>query len=686
MKRIIFFVVLILSSNNIFSQRVPSIDELMKLFEENKYTCSFTPTAERIPIDYEELYSIYGYDVEDDVSELRKAIDDFCECYLPKYYDEFDKINIELIRLIKNLKENGFEDFQFTSVLAKQVFINLGIIPSELEFKTFPLNVIEKFKLYGFGAIDTIDGKTSGEKYFRGGKSHREPEPWFDLPRPLWYGQSNLVGYSVIQEHDLSKSLDEFKEGDKTVTKIFFGSKDELVKSIYYELVFQKLDNYREWVISDWEKKVICEHRKNTCGECIDKALKIDPAYVIATNVNIRNKPNVSESKVLFQLNKVEWYKYPDYPDSTMTIWTGFDPTPVEIIDSTVTDGNKWYKIKGAKLTKEEIDNLSKWGDWDTVRDSLFNLDDMGNKIRQDNSNREHWIYHTLVHRFQNNSFKDGKYSASKVVEDWMKEIGEKVNFNIDGNEVKGEIEFYSSLYDGVYCKLYGEKSNDGKHLNLKSTCYSEGTEYEGGTYKITLMDNNAFKLTFTNNNRSASSFYRYEFEEDISIDRNIIPNESVGLITSSTTKSALNKLYDKGNIRETIKGTEVIFDNTADNITIEWNDGNLTPKIIRIKNLNSNWKTKEGVGIGSTIKEVEKANGKPFTIYGYEIDVYLAGTVKNWNSGNLQGLNLQFKITKEIPVEVYMKMMGDRGILSNNPLLEKAGLQVENITVGFNK
>ncbi len=424
-----------------------------------------------------------------------------------------------------------------------------------------------------------------------------------------------------------------------------------------------------------------------------------DHAYVIATNVNIRNKPNVSESKVLFQLNKVEWYKdasnFGSESDYTQTNWLSFPATPVEIIDSAITDGNKWYKIKGAKLTKEEASDLSKWGDWDVVKDSLFNLDDMGNKIRQDNSNREHWIYHTLVHRFQNNSFKDGKYSASKVVEDWMKEIGEKVNFNIDGNEVKGEIEFYSSLYDGVYCKLYGEKSNDGKHLNLKSTCYSEGTEYEGGTYKITLMDNNAFKLTFTNNNRSASSFYRYEFEEDISIDRNIIPNESVGLITSSTTKSALNKLYDKGNIRETvvfsyegfdIKGTEVIFDNTADNITIEWNDGNLTPKIIRIKNPNSNWKTKEGVGIGSTIKEVEKANGKPFTIYGYEIDVYLAGTVKNWNSGNLQGLNLQFKITKEIPVEVYMEMMGDRGILSNNPLLEKAGLQVENITVGFNK
>ena len=186
-----------------------------------------------------------------------------------------------------------------------------------------------------------------------------------------------------------------------------------------------------------------------------------------------------------------------------MTIWTGFDPTPVEIIDSTVTDGNKWYKIKGAKLTKEEIDNLSKWGDWDTVRDSLFNLDDMGNKIRQDNSNREHWIYHTLVHRFQNNSFKDGKYSASKVAEASYKKanyknVNDYVNFTIDGYNVKGELGYHPAEMDGTTCDIYGNKSADGKHLNLKSTCYSEGETYEGGTYKITLMDNNAFKLDFT--------------------------------------------------------------------------------------------------------------------------------------------------------------------------------------------
>ena len=78
-----------------------------------------------------------------------------------------------------------------------------------------------------------------------------------------------------------------------------------------------------------------------------------DHAYVIATNVNIRNKPNVSESKVLFQLNKVEWYKdasnFGSESDYIQTNWLSFPATSVEIIDSAITDGNKWYKIKGAK-------------------------------------------------------------------------------------------------------------------------------------------------------------------------------------------------------------------------------------------------------------------------------------------------------------------------------------------------
>lgn len=122
MKKIKLLISLVLINFYAYSQTIPTAEEFLNFLQENNSKCG--------SIDYEELYSNFGYDVEDDVEQLRDAIDDFCVCYLPKYYDEFDKINIELIRLIKILKENDFEDFQLTSVLAIQVFKNLGVIPN----------------------------------------------------------------------------------------------------------------------------------------------------------------------------------------------------------------------------------------------------------------------------------------------------------------------------------------------------------------------------------------------------------------------------------------------------------------------------------------------------------------------------------------------------------------------------
>ena len=57
--------------------------------KENNYTCN--------SIDYEEVYSNYGYDVEDDVSELINAIDSYCKYLIPNYFEEdfaYKKINI----------------------------------------------------------------------------------------------------------------------------------------------------------------------------------------------------------------------------------------------------------------------------------------------------------------------------------------------------------------------------------------------------------------------------------------------------------------------------------------------------------------------------------------------------------------------------------------------------------------
>ena len=82
MKKIKLLISLVLINFYAYSQTVPAPEEFLNFLQENNYTCN--------SIDYEELYSNYGYDVEDDVSQLINAIDDFCKCYLPNYNKEYD--------------------------------------------------------------------------------------------------------------------------------------------------------------------------------------------------------------------------------------------------------------------------------------------------------------------------------------------------------------------------------------------------------------------------------------------------------------------------------------------------------------------------------------------------------------------------------------------------------------------
>lgn len=80
---------------------------------------------------------------------------------------------------------------------------------------------------------------------------------------------------------------------------------------------------------------------------------------------------------------------------------------------------------------------------------------------------------------------------------------------------------------------------------------------------------------------------------------------------------------------------------------------------------------------VGSSIQEVQAANGKVFYILGFEIDRAIAGTVQDWNAGRLDGIKLQFKYTKDIGTD-FPKIIGDQKISSDDPYLQKAGLVVE--------
>lgn len=79
----------------------------------------------------------------------------------------------------------------------------------------------------------------------------------------------------------------------------------------------------------------------------------------------------------------------------------------------------------------------------------------------------------------------------------------------------------------------------------------------------------------------------------------------------------------------------------------------------------------------GSTLQQVQQANGKAFTLLGFEIDGYLAGKVVDWNGGALEGKTVQFSPTVDLPSEEYQQIMGDSEFSSDNSVMQKAGLKV---------
>ena len=154
MKKIKLLISLLLINFSVYSQTIPTAEQFLNFLKENNYTCN--------SIDYEEFYSNYGYDVEDDVSELIDAIDSYCKYLIPNYFEEFQKIRTASDNLIKTLKSNDFKYLNYTSLLAFTIFQDIGVVPNEVKIeaadKTKPW-----YSVYFSKESDGFMGKIPGD-------------------------------------------------------------------------------------------------------------------------------------------------------------------------------------------------------------------------------------------------------------------------------------------------------------------------------------------------------------------------------------------------------------------------------------------------------------------------------------------------------------------------------------------
>jgi len=179
-----------------------------------------------------------------------------------------------------------------------------------------------------------------------------------------------------------------------------------------------------------------------------------------------------------------------------------------------------------------------------------------------------------------------------------------------------------------------------------------------------------------------------------------ILADGKQGSINAHTTRQDLVRAYGANNVvdrdvdvgeGEVEPGTVLFPSDPERSIEILWNDveKKSDPSSLTIRGSKSRWKALHGVSLGTTLKQLERLNGRPFHMAGYGWDY--SGTVLSWDKGTLtrdlgqfdpqEGvehgrvvlrLNCDTPSAEPLTKEEDMQITGDRDLSSNHPALQK--------------
>jgi hypothetical protein len=178
-----------------------------------------------------------------------------------------------------------------------------------------------------------------------------------------------------------------------------------------------------------------------------------------------------------------------------------------------------------------------------------------------------------------------------------------------------------------------------------------------------------------------------------------VVPGERVGPVRASTTRSELTGLFGAEVVKdgevnvgegEMHPGTLVYPDDPSQRLAITWEKGQ--PKRIDVcyglRDGMCRWKTPRGVSIGTTLKELEKLNGRPFKLAGFAWDY--EGTIVSWEDGKMNngfgGGRTYLRLHPARPggnsPPEAAQVRGDRDFSSSHPAMQKLNPKVYQMIV----
>ena len=179
--------------------------------------------------------------------------------------------------------------------------------------------------------------------------------------------------------------------------------------------------------------------------------------------------------------------------------------------------------------------------------------------------------------------------------------------------------------------------------------------------------------------------------------DRIVRVGEGVGIVTAETTEADLREVFGEDRVVDEIfylaegfcaPGT-VVLPNTPDRLEIAWVDSLRTrPAIVRAREDGASWRTPRGVGIGTTLDELEAIAGGPVEFSGFGWD-YGGGMA--WSDGGeepdagLPRLGLRLApVTDEGAREDprYGEILGEGMVRSDHPIFDELTVRVAEMTM----
>jgi hypothetical protein len=168
------------------------------------------------------------------------------------------------------------------------------------------------------------------------------------------------------------------------------------------------------------------------------------------------------------------------------------------------------------------------------------------------------------------------------------------------------------------------------------------------------------------------------------------------GPFSAGSSEAELRRTYGSGQIDsvrielgegETAPGTVLFPADSARRIEILWRDTSArkAPARLILRGSRSEWRVGPGISLGTPLKDLERLNGRPFSLAGFGWDY--AGVITDWKAGALDSSLTSIKLyldpgSDRYQSQVYSQVLGDRDYSSDLPAMQQLNPRVYQIFV----